>query len=513
MRKNKGCIDRLVTEIKNHRLIYILLSVILIGCFIARVYRIDQLLGFYYDQGRDALAIWNLWEKGDFFLIGPVTGLAGIFLGPAYYYIIAPFYKLGNGSPIYPSIFLSFTTTVAAFMLYILGKKFHSREAGLFAATIFSFSYFLALASRWLSNPTMIILGSVALVWAMYEITQKKRWVWPVSALILGLNLQFEAASAVFYLPAYFIFVVWQRKNLPSFKISILTIVVLLSTFIPQVLFDVRHEGVIGNSIARELFVQKAFRPSIWEVAKIRFPMYFHYFSTKVVPFKDDFNMVALVVVTFTFFIFRRRIFVNEGIKIVFLIFISPLVGYLFFQGNLGRVYDYYFTGYYLPFVLILAIGLAQLYKFKFTKPLVFLFFIVFFVVNGRSLQQFGASVDRPTHISLGNQIRSIQWILDDSKLKPFNVDFYVPPIVPYSYDYLFLWQTNSKCGTSLCNMKLDEHAPLLYTLYEVDSPHPERLKAWLSRHEGIGIVQETIKFGGITVERRTRISDEGLKK
>jgi hypothetical protein len=47
---------------------------------------------------------------------------------------------------------------------------------------------------------------------------------------------------------------------------------------------------------------------------------------------------------------------------------------------------------------------------------------------------------------------------------------------------------------------------PLLYTLYEVDNPHPERLDAWLERQKGIGKVEEQSVFGGITAQRRTRI-------
>ena len=61
--------------------IFVLLAFILgLGLFL-RVYNIGNLLGFYYDQGRDALTVWNLWHEGKFFLTGPVTGLAGIFLG------------------------------------------------------------------------------------------------------------------------------------------------------------------------------------------------------------------------------------------------------------------------------------------------------------------------------------------------------------------------------------------------------------------------------------------------
>src|SRR3989304_9348625 len=121
-------------EIQPHTAYYLLLTSILFLALFVRVYRVGDLLGFWYDQGRDALIIWKLWHEGKFFLIGPVTGLAGIFLGPLYYYLIAPLYLIGGGNPIYPVVFLAFLSTIAIFLLYFLGRQMHSREAGIFAA-------------------------------------------------------------------------------------------------------------------------------------------------------------------------------------------------------------------------------------------------------------------------------------------------------------------------------------------------------------------------------------------
>ena len=73
-----------INELKFHKIVYFLLTIILVGAFFIRAYRTGDLLRFYFDQGRDALVIWKLWHEGKPFLIGPVTGLAGIFLGPFY---------------------------------------------------------------------------------------------------------------------------------------------------------------------------------------------------------------------------------------------------------------------------------------------------------------------------------------------------------------------------------------------------------------------------------------------
>src|SRR3990172_12441543 len=157
-------------EVRSHTTIYVLLTTILLGVFFVRAFRVQELLAFYFDQGRDALVIWKLWHEGKPFLIGPVTGLAGIFLGPLYYYLIAPFYLIGGGDPRIPAVFLGTLTVMAFPVLYILGWRMQSRATGVIAAAIGGFSYFLVLSGRWLSNPTLMFPASVFLLWAMWKI-------------------------------------------------------------------------------------------------------------------------------------------------------------------------------------------------------------------------------------------------------------------------------------------------------------------------------------------------------
>ena len=102
---------------------YISVFIILLISFVLRVFRVDQILGFYYDQGRDALVIWNLIYSHKFFLIGPTTGLAGVFRGPFYYYLIAPFYWLGKGNPVWPAVFLAFLSVAALGLMYYLARE------------------------------------------------------------------------------------------------------------------------------------------------------------------------------------------------------------------------------------------------------------------------------------------------------------------------------------------------------------------------------------------------------
>lgn len=522
-------------EVVGHKLIYVLLGlVLLVGTFI-RVYRTDQILGFYYDQGRDALAIWDLWHKGDFFLIGPTTGIAGIFRGPFYFYLIAPFYLLGGGSPLIPAFFLAVTSMIAVGLIYYLGFKVGGRITGLFAATISSISFYIMLASRWLSNPTPMLLLSMILVWMLFVIAENptkgwagKRylgvyWPWVAVAFVSGCSLlHFGSAGEVFYFPAIAIFGLWilktqgfgKKQSTLSWKTILFSVVAFAITAAPQVLFDILHQGILRQGLAKFFLEDDSFKVSLWLVAKQRFAFYYEVFTSKIFHDRKAFQQVLLGIVGVAFLVqlpswFSKKKLVgfNKQLAlIVVLLLFAPVIGLLFFQGNFGNIYDYYLTGYYLIFILLFAIVLGRMWRSVVGKMFVVVFFWTFLSMNLRiDHYKITAGVDGPQTIALGNQLQAIDWIYEDAAGRPFNVDVYVPPVIPYAYDYLFKWRGDAVYHTQPEVNQIG----LLYTLSEVDPDHPQLLSSWVVRQMGIGSIEETARFGGITVERRKRVKYE----
>jgi len=138
-----------------------------------------------------------------------------------------------------------------------------------------------------------------------------------------------------------------------------------------------------------------------------------------------------------------------------------------------------------------------------FGKIIIAIFLFSFLNVNIFSVRNYIISgIDGPTTIALGNQLQAIDWVYKNANGERFNVDVYVPPVIPYAYNYLFNWYGEKTYGY----IPDEERISLLYTLSEVDSPHPERLEAWQLRQNGIGKVLGSNSFGGITVEKRIRI-------
>lgn len=190
----------------------------------------------------------------------------------------------------------------------------------------------------------------------------------------------------------------------------------------------------------------------------------------------------------------------KRDILSLFLIFLGiPFLGYLIYTGNHGNLYGYYLTGYYLIIVLFVAYATSFIWKYSFGKIIVILFLYIFLKSNlSLAISRLDVDVLKTGGIAFQSQLIAVNWIKEDAKENKFNIDVYVPPVITHSYDYLFRWQDI---------IQSEKQVNLLYTLYEDDISHSERLEAWLNRQKGIGKVIYEEKFGGITVQRRERIN------
>lgn len=478
----------------------LLVIIILLLAFLIRIFNIGTLLNFHYDQGRDALIVWDLIHNGKLFLIGPTTGLAGVFRGPFYYYLIVPLYFLGNGNPIVPAIFLIFTSVLAIWLLYYLVSKFQDKESALIAVILASFSFYLVMASRWLSNPTPMLLFSLILIFGMYLVVQGKQHGWFVISIITGLSLSsFGSSGELFYIPSVSIFLLFNWKNRPTLKTLLISGILFVFTFAPLVMFDIKHDGILRDGMAKNFVEEKSFVLPDYLFLKQRTAFYYDSFSTKLFHSRDKYEKYLLIILLASFIYYLPSLYKNKYTKNILILLGVPFFGLYFYQGNNNNFYEYYLTGYYMIYIFVASLVLGKLWKAnKFGKLLVIIF-LIFFIRNNYyplKLKLLDKS-DGPNSIAFINQLQAVEFIKNDSMEKEFNIDVYVPPVIPYSYTYLFKWR----------GIKQSEYqTKLLYTLYEADPPHPERLDSWLVRQKGIARVLNEEKFGSITVQKRERI-------
>lgn len=471
---------------------FLLLFVVFISAAIFfRVYRTPDFLGFWYDQGRDALVIWDLIYNHKFFLVGPTTGIEGIFRGPWYYWLITPLYYLGQGDPLWPAIFLASTTVIAAILCASLAFKLGGRTNAIVALAICALSYEFITQARWLSNPTPMFLISMVIVWFGLRIIEGQKNYWIPLSFALGMAMQFGSATEVFLYPAFGIMACLKKEIRPSPKILFYSVLAGLVPYLPLTIFDFRHDHILSKNVFKFFIADKSFQLSFFENLAERLPFYLRLLGSKLSPTPTFFTNAFIFLSIFLGI--KNFKSLTSPIRFVILLTVAPLVGMLFFQGNHGNVYDYYFTGFHFIFVLAFSLMLSN-------RLLASLFLCVFIYSNLPWDFNF-INASGGTFITYTSEKNAVDWIYQDAKNKEFNVDFYVPPMIPYSYKYLFLWRGTRIHG----RLENASRANVLYTIQEPDPDHPTLLAAWRDRQAGLSRVLESHYEGSLLIEKRIR--------
>src|SRR3989344_6497659 len=123
----------------------------LVAIFLKLPFTSQGFFAFTYDQGSDFLKVAQIIYDGKIMLIGPTTGLQGIFYGPWWYYFLSPLLYLSGGDPQKVSIFFAvlgiFTT---------LGIYFFIKYSTKSIPIAFGLSLIAAMSSTWMLGPTLI---------------------------------------------------------------------------------------------------------------------------------------------------------------------------------------------------------------------------------------------------------------------------------------------------------------------------------------------------------------------
>src|SRR3989304_7725017 len=125
----------------------IILIVILIIASFYRLYLIMDYMTFLGDEGRDVLVVYNILH-GKLTLLGPTSSVGGFFLGPIYYYFMAPFLFLFNYNPVGPAVMVGLIGTATVFLLYKICREFFNVRVAIFASILYAISPLVVAYSR-----------------------------------------------------------------------------------------------------------------------------------------------------------------------------------------------------------------------------------------------------------------------------------------------------------------------------------------------------------------------------
>jgi len=432
------------------------ITLILLLGFFLRIYNLKTHVLFLGDEGRDALVVYSLLH-GDLTLLGPTSSVGGFFLGPIYYYMMAPFLWLSNYDPVGPSIMVVLVGIVTIYLVYRLGREFFGPVAGIIASLLYAVSPVIITYSRSSWNPNVFPFFTIASLYTLYcAVAKNKWWLFVLSGFLMGLNLQIHYLAtfvgAIMFIYVTFVNfkpnVAWIRDLARRY---LLMIVGFLIGFSPFIAFEVRHQFSNSQNIMRFIFdsPDTGFAGNIFMNVKLVFERLFgglilaypehlkeKMFDANVLTIWYPIGIVlGLSLIGFFLFMFIKNYKDKKEFPKYFLLFVWLLLGIGLFLFYKKSVYDYYLGFLFpLPFLLIGLLSQEIVKKFK-LSGIVFVSVAVAIVLI---LNLKFTPIRAPGNQQI-NQIKMIsEFVLDKTNGEPFNFALSGGGNSDHAYRYFF---------------------------------------------------------------------------
>lgn len=410
---------------------WLIILILIVGAFL-RLYKIDGYMTFLGDEGRDSIIVRNLLVKADPILIGPGTSVGGMYLGPLYYYFMAPFLFLANFSPVGPAIGVALLGIATIYLVYQAGSEWFSKSTGLISAALFAISPTVITLSHSSWNPNTMPFFALLSVYSIWKVWSKKEYIWLVVCAIsfafvlqshyLGLLL-----TPVLFI-YYFVTVKELRvtgralKNSPLITRhfvtqSLVSLLVFLFLMSPLLAFDIRHDWMNSRALYKFLTVRDetvAITP--WTALPKIYPIFEQINGSMLTAKNTVVSKILSLFLLFSILIFglRKKLFTfNSSFLILFIWLVFGLIGFGLYKQN---VYDHYFGFLFpVPFLLIGA-TLQEIYKtkYKLVSVLIFGFLVILNLLSNPFKFQPNYQMQRAKNVSA-----KVLEIVDN---RPFNL-------------------------------------------------------------------------------------------
>ncbi len=349
------------------------------GAFL-RFYRLDAFVTFLGDQGRDVIIIKRILTLEHFPAIGAPTSIGQVYLGPFYYYFIAPWLLLFNFNPIGPAFGTAFISSLFIILNFFLVREIFNRKTALISTAFLSLSAVIVSFSRFSWNPNLLPLFTLVTIYFVIKSFKTNLSIFYILAgAFLSFSIQLHYLALILFLPLVIVFFshAWEHKK----KIKELLVqygycaVSFLFFSSPLVIFDLRHQFLNTNNFIALLKTSS-------NVATNKLTNAFDVFSylniyTFGAKFHPTVNIVLffILVALLVFFIVR----LHKTMRIFFIFFLFSLVSLSLFG---GPKFEHYLGILYLQYFVFLSYILHVLSDSRIGTAVIVIFIGVFFFFN-----------------------------------------------------------------------------------------------------------------------------------
>jgi hypothetical protein len=412
---------------------------------------------FNMDNARDMIDVRGMVELGKWRLIGPTTGIDGVYTGPGWYYLLVIPYFFSGGNPYSSILMMIIFWTVGAILIGVVLRT-KGVYAVISAMTVWSFAPSIILVTQYALNPNPVVLLAPLLVYVLYHYLKSGSIVYYLFAwMFAGLYFNLEMAAGI-CVPAVIITVSLLRNGLKDlFSRRLIVGVITMSIFcIPQVVFELRHDFFMSKAILSHLL-----EPGSYNF----FDKFIGVLTTyKNVLFGTFFNNIYVVVIwgilsIVVLFRHYKNNNVDDFLKVLVVMMFIPLIIHLILPVN---VMPWHLGLWVVSTVFLAGYIMGEKDNF-FSTSLKTIFCIALLAVGIQSSSLLSISDLKESNRDpslFKNQIEIIDLIYEKAENKDFKVYTHIPSVYDYQYQYLFWWWGKNTYGYLPSEYAYAPHAP-----------------------------------------------------
>jgi 4-amino-4-deoxy-L-arabinose transferase-like glycosyltransferase len=437
----------------------IILFFILIVAAFFRLYKIMDFMTFLGDEGRDVLVVYKILH-GNLTLLGPTASVGGFFLGPIYYYFMAPFLWIFNYNPVGPAIMVALFGIVTVWLVYKVGKEFSGSMVGLTAAGLYAVSPLVVTYSRSSWNPNLMPFFSLLTLYLIYKALQKSKIkLFVISGILFGITMQLHYLALFLgvIIAAYVLlyhFTYSKDYFLKIIKQYIYFLLGFTAGWSPFLAFEIRHGFTNAISIFSFIFKPQAIGGS-GHFFEIVGDVFFRIFGRLVINFPapekisswskiniNYWNYLTIILGTVSVGLllykcvkeFKLR---SSNFAITSLLLLWLIIGVGLFGFYKKSIYDYYFGFMFpLPF-LIIGILLKSFWAKKIGKIFSILILLVLIWLNNLT-----PPYKYPANRQLNQMEEISRFVIGKTDNKAYNFGLITDGNSDHAYRYFFtVWQ------------------------------------------------------------------------
>ena len=285
----------------------------------------------------------------------PLLGMAakgnsGVFIGPAFYYILAAFYAITKLHPIAAGYYAGVMSVVTGILLFFVIRRMFSERVAIIALAVAAVSFKVIFSDRLAGPVHLLPLVSALIFYLWYKVLVGNSKLLPVLTAVIGFSFHLHVTAIYYVFISLFCFPFILRQKIPL-RIYVLSGLALFVWFIPSIVANIQQNNMLTTT-AGSFFTTFYHGFHLRRVIQLLPDAFIEYESIILL---GPLSFIRYIMVPIFIVLIWLREERKKALIIIYLTLLWYFIPWIVLSTFRGEISDYYFVSTRFPTLCIIG--------------------------------------------------------------------------------------------------------------------------------------------------------------